>query len=232
MNSMHTCEKVALIRAPAGMDISTFKSLPELVEHYMLSELATESAEEHLDMMLKVFAEIPCQMDRVSREYEVQNPLRKSPITGDITTCPRCGSPTQHSYGGDTNCPSCQWPSYLNGEEPVELPDRVRECDICDTCEDCTQKEFCPSPIDDRPDPVPDPDSDEVTDREIEVAFLGSTFGNRDKTAVLSQAVLKCQAGIYNAGTISRIMKGLKLVDEFGNVTLRGRKYLYQALKS
>lgn len=68
-----------------------------------------------------------------------------------------------------------------------------------------------------------------VSERELEVAFLGTNFGGADHRQLIEIGVLKKAAGCHCGHTLTRIMINLKLIGTRGNVLKRGRELLRTA---
>jgi hypothetical protein len=73
------------------------------------------------------------------------------------------------------------------------------------------------------------------TEEEIELAFIGTNFGNTDHISLVKNGLLKCASGHYNDATLSVILRELGLtVTKFGQrqdyqaLTLRGQHALYE----
>lgn len=68
-----------------------------------------------------------------------------------------------------------------------------------------------------------------VSDRELEKAFANANFGSMAHRDVLRYAVLKCACGYYQGFTSKTIATELGLITWKGNVTAKGRKYMWDA---
>jgi len=68
-----------------------------------------------------------------------------------------------------------------------------------------------------------------VLDEQIKKAFDDSNFGSRDHRKLLEQGVLKSQAGYKSGGTLTLIMKHLKLIDANKYITRKGKMFLFSA---
>lgn len=69
----------------------------------------------------------------------------------------------------------------------------------------------------------------DVTDEEIEQAFLGTDFGGTDHREVLSLSVLKKALGYHCGWTVTDIMLRMGLTKEDGTLTDRGKLFCYDA---
>ncbi|CUI82945.1 Uncharacterised protein [Achromobacter xylosoxidans] len=65
-----------------------------------------------------------------------------------------------------------------------------------------------------------------VSERELEIAFLGTNFGGADHRKLIEIGVLKKAAGYGCGHTLTKIMIGLNLIGTRGNVLKRGRELL------
>ncbi len=70
-----------------------------------------------------------------------------------------------------------------------------------------------------------------ISDDEIKDVFEGTNFGNRDPRKLLEQGVLKNIAHYRSGHTLTMIMKWLGLLTEKGNVTKKGRRFVFAAFK-
>jgi len=71
-----------------------------------------------------------------------------------------------------------------------------------------------------------------ITDEEIVASFAGTTFGQRDHRRLVEQGVLKKQAGYRSGYTLETIMCELGLVTQNGNITKKGRGFIYNAFQN
>ena len=78
----------------------------------------------------------------------------------------------------------------------------------------------------------------EITDEQIERAFLGCKFGPKGETAkgrreLVVQATFKNMAKYWNGHTVHCILEELGLVDcETGNTTIPARRWCYHECKT
>ena len=71
-----------------------------------------------------------------------------------------------------------------------------------------------------------------VEDRELNNAFLGTNFGpDPDKRGLVAECILKMQAGFSPGYTIQHIAGELGLLTDKGNVSVRGRLFLFDTYK-
>ncbi|CAB3681298.1 hypothetical protein [Achromobacter kerstersii] len=68
-----------------------------------------------------------------------------------------------------------------------------------------------------------------VSERDLEVAFLGTNFGGADHRKLIEIGVLKKACGSHCGHTLTQIMIGLKLTGANGAVLKRGRELLRAA---
>lgn len=68
-----------------------------------------------------------------------------------------------------------------------------------------------------------------ITDEQIEVAFAGTSFGDRDKRKLLQQGVLKKIAKYRSGSALTSIMRQLGLITEKGSVSSKGNYFLFDA---
>ncbi len=75
-----------------------------------------------------------------------------------------------------------------------------------------------------------------VSDDMIDYHFKGTDFGQYNTTAhrrmLLANAALKTQAGWWNGQTIYLILVDCDLVSDKGNITKRGRLFIYEELST
>jgi len=72
------------------------------------------------------------------------------------------------------------------------------------------------------------PDELIVSDHDIQIAFLGTNFGQRnDYRNLLASSVMKKAVGYHCGSTISYIMEVMLLVDKRGKLTQKGRTFVY-----
>lgn len=71
---------------------------------------------------------------------------------------------------------------------------------------------------------------DLVTDRQLELAFLNTNFGERlTKRQIVANTILKCAAGYSTGHTAKCIAEELGLVTPSWELSHRGKLYLYAA---
>ena len=68
-----------------------------------------------------------------------------------------------------------------------------------------------------------------VTDEEIQQAFAGTNFGDRDPRTLLAMAVLKALTGYCSGHTITQIMQELELMDHRNDITKKGKDFCLAA---
>lgn len=68
-----------------------------------------------------------------------------------------------------------------------------------------------------------------ISDREIEIAFLGTNFGTANHRELLEVSVLKKLVDYHCGYTITRIMQGLGLIGKTGKVTKKGKLFVREA---
>jgi len=68
-----------------------------------------------------------------------------------------------------------------------------------------------------------------VSERELEVAFLGTNFGGADHRKLIEVGVLKKACGSHCGHTLTQIMIELKLTGANGAVLKRGRNLMRAA---
>jgi hypothetical protein len=67
-----------------------------------------------------------------------------------------------------------------------------------------------------------------VHDYELEDAFAGTNFGpNPDKRNLVAECLLKIQANYSPGHTITEIVIELGMLTRKGNITKRGRRFMY-----
>jgi len=68
-----------------------------------------------------------------------------------------------------------------------------------------------------------------VSDHDLQIAFLGTNFGQRHNSRnLLASSVMKKAVGYHCGHTISCIMEVMLLVDTKGKLTQKGRDFLYR----
>lgn len=65
-----------------------------------------------------------------------------------------------------------------------------------------------------------------VSERELQVAFLGTNFGGADHRKLIEIGVLKTACGYCSGHTLTQIMIGLKLIGTNRTVLKRGRNLM------
>lgn len=73
-----------------------------------------------------------------------------------------------------------------------------------------------------------------VSDEEIEVAFQNTNFGDDSpafRRKLLEQGVLKRLVPYHSGWTLTCILHELGLMTKLGNITSKGRKFLYAAFQ-
>ena len=70
---------------------------------------------------------------------------------------------------------------------------------------------------------------DIISDAEIEKSFANANFGSMSHRNVLRFAVLKCACGYHQGFTSKQIAVELGLLTWKGNITKKGREYLWAA---
>ncbi|WP_454674874.1 hypothetical protein [Achromobacter pestifer] len=68
-----------------------------------------------------------------------------------------------------------------------------------------------------------------VSERELEVAFLGTNFGGADHRKLIEIGAFKKACGFQCGHTLTQIMIGLKLINANGTLLKRGRELLRAA---
>lgn len=68
-----------------------------------------------------------------------------------------------------------------------------------------------------------------VSERELEIAFLGTNFGGADHRKLIEVGVLKKACGYHCGHTLATIMIRMQLVGTNGTVLKRGRELLRAA---
>lgn len=68
-----------------------------------------------------------------------------------------------------------------------------------------------------------------ISDREIEIAFLGTNFGPVHHRKLLEVSVLKKLVDYRCGHTITCIMQGLDLIGKTGKVTKKGKLFVREA---
>jgi uncharacterized protein (UPF0371 family) len=68
-----------------------------------------------------------------------------------------------------------------------------------------------------------------ITDKELEIVFGDSNFGDTSKRDVIKYALLKKICGYSNGFTAESIIKKLELLTNRGGLTKKGRKYFWSA---
>lgn len=68
-----------------------------------------------------------------------------------------------------------------------------------------------------------------VTDEDIEIAFRNTDFGGANHRSLLEQGVLKKTVGYHSGWTLTQIMIKIGLTTEKGNITKKGRDFMFEA---
>ena len=67
-----------------------------------------------------------------------------------------------------------------------------------------------------------------VSDKELELVFMGTNFGTADKRKLVGECVWKVACGFMDGSTIKQICRELKLLNRKSDtLTKKGKRYLY-----
>jgi hypothetical protein len=71
----------------------------------------------------------------------------------------------------------------------------------------------------------------EITDEQVVDAFTGTKFGDRDHRKLLEQGVLKRLCDYRTGHTLQMIMLYLGLTTQKNNVTKKGKRFAFDAMR-